>query len=150
MLYPFELPDAVAHICGGPLAPDIHGVVEFYNKRPGVLVVARIHGLPDTNPTGFFALHIHEGKSCRGRAFATTGGHYNPASRQHPMHAGDLPPLLRCDDQAYLQVLTNRFTLEEILGRTVVIHSRPDDFRSQPSGDAGEKIACGVIMPKSS
>ena len=149
MLYPFELPDAMAYIRGGALAPEIHGVVEFYNKRPGVLVVARIRDLPATNPTGFFALHIHEGKSCRGRGFASTGGHYNPTAKLHPMHAGDLPPLLFCDGQAYLQVLTNRFKLEEVLGRTIVIHQGPDDFRSQPAGDAGEKIACGIIMPKS-
>jgi Cu-Zn family superoxide dismutase len=61
------------------------------------------------------------------------------------MHAGDLPPLLACNGEAYLAVLTGRFRVKDVMGKTVVIHSRPDDFRSQPSGDAGEKIACGVI-----
>jgi len=52
---------------------------------------------------------------------------------------------LSCDGNAYMQVLTNRFSVREILGKTVVIHSHPDDFHTQPAGNAGEKIACGVI-----
>lgn len=63
----------------------------------------------------------------------------------HPKHAGDLPPLLACQGSAYLSVKTDRFCVEDILGRTVVIHSDPDDFHSQPAGNAGKKIACGVI-----
>ena len=108
------------------------------------MVVADINGLPETE-AGFYGFHIHEGCNCRGENFANTGGHYDPEGREHPNHAGDLPPLLSCRGKAYLAVMTNRFRPEEIIGRTVVIHSKPDDFRSQPSGDSGEKIACGVI-----
>lgn len=63
----------------------------------------------------------------------------------HPKHAGDLPPLLECKGQAYLSVKTDRFTVDEIIGRTVIIHSDSDDFSTQPTGNAGRKIACGVI-----
>ena len=82
---------------------------------------------------------------CGGAGFPGTGGHFNPAGAPHPAHAGDLPPLLSCGGRAYLAVLTDRFTVADIIGRTVVIHGGSDDFRSQPAGDAGTKIACGVI-----
>lgn len=136
---------AKAVIAGGNLAPELRGEVEFTRTEGGVLVVARISGLPDGNASGFFALHIHEGGSCGGVNFADTGNHYNPAKQPHPRHAGDLPPLLYCDGDAFLAVMTDRFTVGEIIGRTVVIHNGSDDFRTQPAGNAGTKIACGVI-----
>ncbi|MBR1810937.1 MAG: superoxide dismutase family protein [Clostridia bacterium] len=141
----FNRPDAVAHVKGGEDAPRLSGEIQFIQKRDGVLVVARVSGLPRSNRSGFFGFHIHEGKSCRGEDFSATGDHYNPAERRHPKHAGDLPPLLSCGGDAYMAVMTNRFCVRDIIGRTVVIHSDSDDFHTQPSGDAGEKIACGVI-----
>ena len=141
-------PDAVARIKAGADAPQLSGTVRFYQQREAVLVVAEITGLPACSETGFFALHIHAGDSCRGEGFAQTGGHYNPEEMPHPDHAGDLPPLLRCGNRAFLAVRTDRFCVREIIGRTVVIHDGPDDFRSQPAGNAGTKIACGVIHKK--
>lgn len=138
-------PDAVAHIKGGPEAPCVSGQVRFYQQRRSVLVVADISGLPGDSETGFFALHIHQGSSCSGAGFPDTSGHYNPTGAAHPSHAGDLPPLLKCHEGAYLAVRTDRFRVKDVIGRTVVIHSDPDDFRSQPAGNAGTKIACGVI-----
>ena len=111
----------------------------------GVLVTAHVSGLPRDNEGGFFALHIHEGTSCAGDGFPGSLSHYNPSGSPHPSHAGDLPPLLSNGGEAYLSVLTNRFRLADVVGRTVVIHSGPDDFRSQPAGNPGTKIACGVI-----
>lgn len=140
--------NAIAHIKGGVDAPTLSGEIEFYQKNKNVLVIAQVSGLPNTNTSGFFALHIHEGNNCIGEGFPETGMHYNPSDKLHPMHAGDLPPLLSCNGKAYLAVLTNRFTVEEIIGRTVIIHSHPDDFTSQPSGNAGNKIACGIISLK--
>ena len=61
------------------------------------------------------------------------------------MHTGDLPPLLNNNGYAYLSFYDNRFRLKEILGKSIIIHSRRDDFTSQPAGDSGEKIGCGVI-----
>ena len=110
------------------------------------MIVAEISGLPRGSETGFFGFHIHQGRECSGVGFSGTEGHYNPLERGHPEHAGDLPPLLWCKGNAYLSVKTDRFSVNEIIGRTVVIHSDLDDFRTQPAGNAGKKIACGVIQ----
>ena len=138
-------PTAIAYISGGQRAPDLFGEVKFYQKHGSVLVVANVYNLPQSSDSGFFALHIHEGDSCSGEKFSNTGAHYNPSETLHPNHAGDLPPLMLCNGGAYMTVKTDRFCVEEIIGRTVVIHDGADDFKSQPSGNAGEKIACGLI-----
>ena len=138
-------PDAVARIRGGIDVPQVTGCVRFYQENGYVLVVARISGLPRESETGFFGFHIHQGESCSGADFSGTGSHYNPLEMPHPEHAGDLPPLLSCHGCAYLSFKTDRLSVQEILGRTVVIHSDPDDFHTQPAGNAGKKIACGVI-----
>lgn len=135
---------AIACIHGDAAHPNLRGKMRLYPHCDGTMVVAEICGLPESE-TGFFALHIHEGCCCGGEGFSKTGGHYNPGGREHPCHAGDLPPLLSCGGSAKLSVVTDRFRVGDVLGRTVVVHSRPDDFHTQPSGDAGEKIACGVI-----
>ncbi len=139
-------PDAVARIVGGEEVPQLSGCVRFYQENGCVLIVADISGLPKASETGFFGFHIHQGRECSGEGFSGTEGHYNPLGRGHPEHAGDLPPLLLCQGKAYLSVKTDRFSVNEIIGRTVVIHSDPDDFHSQPAGNAGKKIACGVIQ----
>ncbi len=138
-------PDAVAYMQGGEEALRLSGIIQFYQKCGSVLVVANVSGLPQNSATGFFPLHIHEGGGCSGEDFPNTGGHYNPAGAPHPGHAGDLPPLLLCRGGAYLAVRTDRFSVQDIIGRTVVIHSGSDDFKSQPAGGSGTKIACGVI-----
>lgn len=145
MRYCRRSPDAVARIWGGMEAPQVSGCVQFYQETGCVLIVAKICGLSGVNETGFFGFHIHQGEICSGSDFSGTGSHYNPANQAHPKHAGDLPPLLSCQGNAYLAVRTDRFPVCDIIGRTVVIHSDPDDFCSQPAGSAGRKIACGVI-----
>ncbi len=144
-------PAAVAEIKGSEDYPNIRGKVIFYNARGGVLVRAEITGLPKaTNncDSPIFAFHIHSGNACTGGsgdAFANVGTHFNPYNCMHPYHAGDLPPLFNANGNAVLEVLVDRFTLSQIIGKTVIIHSDPDDFMTQPSGNAGQKIACGVI-----
>ena len=142
---------AKALVRGDSGNPNLRGTVTFRQMRAGVLVTAEIYGLPQSEPgTNIFALHIHEGGSCgdgdSGEPFPLSGGHYNPSGVEHPSHAGDLPPLFANGGHAYLSVLSNRFAVSEIIGKTVIIHSRPDDFTSQPSGNAGTKFACGVIF----
>lgn len=141
MLIPTGKPEAAACIQGDRA---LRGTVKFYALGECTLVVADIQGLP-SNSTGFYGFHIHEGDSCLGETFPNTGGHYNPYSAAHPQHPGDLPPLLSQNGTAFLAVRTGRFRIRDIIGRTVVIHSDADDFRSQPAGNAGRKIACGVI-----
>lgn len=145
MGYCYKSPDAVAQIIGGVEAPQLFGDVQFYQENECVRIVAMISGLPKLSKTGFFGFHIHQGRSCSGIGFSGTEGHYNPTEEMHPKHAGDLPPLLECKGQAYLSVKTDRFSVDEIIGRTVVIHSDSDDFYTQPAGNAGRKIACGLI-----
>ncbi len=138
-------PDAVAYVRGGTDVPNINGQVRFYQEPRSVLVEADIAGLPQNSETGFFGFHIHEGNSCVGADFPLTGSHYNPNGANHPRHAGDLPPLIIQQGRAQMTVRTDRFRVQDIIGRTVVIHSNPDDFNTQPAGNAGTKIACGVI-----
>lgn len=138
------IPTAYATVRGDEEHPDLYGTVRFVPGGDGTLVIVEIKGLPESE-SGFFGMHIHEGENCTGEEFPNTGGHYNPEEIRHPEHAGDLPPLLNCHGKAYLSVLTDRFRIRDIIGRTLVIHSEPDDFRTQPSGASGEKIGCGII-----
>lgn len=146
-----QRPQAQAVISGSHEYPNIRGSVSFYQTRGGTIVAADIRGLP--NPAGrcaspVFAFHIHEGRRCSGSSedpFADALGHYNPRGCQHPHHAGDMPPLFGVGGRAFQVFLTDRFTVREIIGRTVIIHSGVDDFTTQPAGNAGRKIACGQI-----
>ena len=72
-------------------------------------------------------------------------GHFNPGGMSHPFHAGDLPPLLSNQGYAWTAFFDRRFTIEEIIGKSVVIHAHADDFTTQPSGNSGNPIACGEI-----
>lgn len=145
-------PDAYAMVKGSPNFPNINGMVFFYQIADGVLLVAQIQGLPQgtgTCPSNVFGFHIHEGSSCTGNAedpFANAGSHYNPQNCPHPAHAGDLPPLFGNRGYAFMAFITDRFTVREVTGRTVIVHSAPDDFTTQPSGNSGAKIACGQIV----
>ncbi|HWQ79587.1 MAG TPA: superoxide dismutase family protein [Anaerovoracaceae bacterium] len=147
-----KTPDATALIYGGPTYPDIRGIVCFYQLSEGVLLFVQVSGLPyDQGPCGsrMFGFHIHEGSTCTGNSqnpFADTRGHYNPDNCQHPHHAGDLPPLFGNNGLAYQSVFTNRFAVDEVIGRTMIIHINPDDFTTQPSGNSGAEIACGQIV----
>lgn len=136
MYIPTGNPAAWAMVRGG----GVGGMVHFYRTEGGTLVSADIHGLPE-NEAGFFAFHIHEGSTCD-----APGTHYHPGHTPHPNHAGDLPPLLSNGGRAYMSVLTDRFRPEDVIGRTVIIHAKADDFQTQPSGSPGERIACGVIL----
>lgn len=141
-------PQAVANVQGSHAYQDIDGSVYFYQLPEGVLVIVHIARLPRNTNGPFFGFHIHSGIQCSGTAedpFANALTHYNPNQSNHPNHAGDLPPLLGNDGFSFQAFFTDRFTVREILHQTVIVHSRPDDFTSQPAGNAGAKIACGKI-----
>ena len=144
-------PQATAKIRGSAAYPTINGMTRFYQTARGVLVVTEMMGLPQGNGCNspIFGFHIHEGGACAGNAndpFAATRTHFNPRSCPHPYHAGDLPPLFGSNGIAFSAVLTDRFTVNDVLGKTVVLHDSPDDFTTQPAGNSGTKIACGVIV----
>lgn len=144
-------PQAKAIIKGSKEYSKIFGSANFYQTGDGVLLTVEVIGLPYTNNEcthGIYGLHIHEGGSCTGNAedpFADTKTHYNPMKCDHPYHSGDLPPLFGNQGRAFMVVLTSRFTVGEIIGKTILLHIAADDFRSQPAGNSGKKIACGVI-----
>lgn len=141
-------PDAVAVVKGNSGYPDINGVVKFYAlPESGILISAEISDLPtgeSEDTPAFFAFHIHENGQCNDN-FQHTGTHFNPNAVPHPMHAGDLPPLLSNDGYVWTILYDSFLTLPMILNRSVIIHQNPDDFTTQPSGNSGDKIACGVI-----
>ena len=140
-------PSAIAVIRGDRKTPMLKGSVRFYQRPYGVLVETELSGLPNSSD-GFFGFHIHDGNTCAGKQFPQTGIHFDRKGQAHPRHAGDLPPLLSYGGRAYMAVVSDRFSIREIIGRTVVVHGKSDDFRSQPGGDAGEKIGCGVITKR--
>ncbi len=95
-----------------------------------------------------YALHIHEGGACDGggaEPFASAGGHYDTTGCGHPGHTGDLPPVFGNNGYAWGGVYTEKFSVEEVVGKTVILHRQKDDFSTQPAGNAGMRIGCGVI-----
>ena len=67
-------------------------------------------------------------------------------NKEHPYHKGDLPLIYSSNGEVHTDFLINKFNLDDIIGRSIIIHSQSDDFKSQPSGDSGDKIACGEII----
>lgn len=145
----FSYPYAHAEISGNADNPSLHGIVYFYPVSfGGVLVGTEVYGLPYENIppySQFYGMHIHETGDCS-LPFDKTGAHYNPDNSLHPGHTGDLLPLLGNKGYAYSVFYTDRFEVQNIIGRSFIIHSAPDDFTTQPSGNSGVKIGCGVIM----
>ena len=143
--------NAKATIKGGKLYSKINGTVTFKEVKNGILLTAKINGLPQsTNKccSRFFGFHIHEGTACSGNLtdeFANAKSHLNPTNCPHPFHIGDLPPLIENNGYAYMCVLINKFKIKDIIGKVIIIHDSPDDFSTQPSGNSGIKIACGII-----
>jgi len=150
-------PAAAAWIRGNASHPNLGGIVRFYAvSSVGILVNAEIFGLPDNERafmsnavnarplSYFYGMHIHQFGDCR-PPFDQTGTHYNPDGTPHPEHAGDMPPLLSSNGYAWLAFYDARLSIDEIVDKSIIIHAGRDDFTSQPAGDAGDKIGCGVI-----
>ena len=121
----------------------------------GVKVVVSVSGVPP----GLHGFHIHAVGKCEGPEFKSAGGHFNPAGKQHGLenpkgwHAGDMPNLwVGPDGTGKGEFLaqgatldTGRGSLFPDGGTSVVLHAHPDDMESDPAGNAGPRIACGVI-----
>lgn len=145
--------NALAILKGNHLALNLKGNVYFYEHKNETLVKVEVYNLPPTtypsnniSPIGPFGFHIHDGDRCEPKdTFELTKGHYNPTNEPHPFHAGDLPSLFSNNGYSYMVVYTNRFKPVDVVGKTVVIHQNPDDYRTQPAGNTGTKIACGEI-----
>lgn len=128
----------------------VAGTVQFIPQDNGVRIVTDISGLQPNAQHGF---HIHEFGDCSDPSFQTAGGHYNPEGKEHgepgaQSHVGDLGNLSsdakgRVKTEMVIENL-NGYS-NKILGRSVVIHKSADDLKSQPAGNSGDRIACGVI-----
>ena len=149
---------AIASLGGGPLRQQISGVVFIKDVPWGALVYANIQGLPsyqpakgDIAPIGPFGFHIHAFGNCSigesDNPFKNAGGHWNPTDQPHGNHAGDLPVLFSNNGRAIMEFFTNKFKVKDVIGKSIIIHENPDDYRTQPSGNAGKRLACGVIKP---
>lgn len=147
---------AVACIKGGPSAPELNGYVYFWDVPGGVQVLAAISGLPpyrpaqdNQSPIGPYGFHLHEFGDCSAGdpldPFQAAGGHWNPDNQPHGNHAGDFPVLFSNNGRAEMSFFTNRFKVKDIVGKAVIIHQNPDDYRSQPAGNAGKRLGCGVV-----
>ena len=119
-----------------------------------VLIQLEVSGLPAGQ---WVAFHVHETGSCdHATHYESAGGHFNPGSKEHGFeaangpHAGDMPnQYVGSDGVLRAQVLNTMVTLDKaetgIVGRALMIHAKADDYKSQPSGDAGDRLACAVI-----
>ena len=146
-------PAAIARVFGSTEYPDIRGTVRFFPAPGGSIIETNMEGLPAmslptaTPQVGPFAYHIHEGASCGSNegttAFQAAGGHFNPTNQPHPLEAGDMPVVFSNDGLSYSRVFTSRFRPADVVGRTVMLHQSPDDYRSPTAG--GMRIACGPI-----
>jgi Cu-Zn family superoxide dismutase len=107
-------------------------------------------------PSGAHGLHIHENGTCAPPDFESAGEHFNPAQRQHGFevqggpHMGDMRNLDVGENgeaatERPLEAAKLDSSDRSLIGRAIVIHEKPDDYKSQPAGDAGKRIACGVI-----
>jgi Cu-Zn family superoxide dismutase len=127
---------------------DVSGSVTFSEAENGVQVQGSFEGLEPGNH-GF---HIHEYGDCTAEDATSAGGHYNPAGNEHgapadeERHMGDLGNL-EADENgvATVDYIDQTVTLDQILGRGIIIHAGEDDLKSQPTGAAGSRVACGVI-----
>lgn len=133
-----------------------NGTVAVTPLKSGILLSVALQNMP---PSSWLAIHVHETGSCDpASGHESAGGHFNPSGVEHGWlsetgpHAGDLPNI-HADAQGNVNVEINAPLLTweageaSLQGRAVIIHAKPDDYKSQPSGNAGDRLACAVIAP---
>jgi Cu-Zn family superoxide dismutase len=132
----------------------VTGEIAFSAVDGGVAITGQINGLPPNSEHGF---HVHETGDCSAPDATSAGGHFNPMGEAHgrigsgPHHVGDTDNIV-ADDTGVARIDTRLegATLADgaptdILGRAVIVHADPDDYTTQPTGNAGARLACGVI-----
>ena len=136
-------------------ASGVSGKVTFTKAEGGVRVQAEISGLKE-GPHGF---HVHEFGDCSAVDGASAGGHFNPGGKPHghhgmgEHHTGDLPSL-KADASGVAAIHFESRTIRvggsanDIVGKGLIVHRDPDDFTTQPTGNAGPRLACAVITAK--
>ena len=131
---------------------NVTGQVAFWEGPDGVKVVVHV----ENAPPGLHGLHIHEKGDCSDFEAKNAGGHFNPTGADHagPMdekhHAGDLGNIeVQADGTGTLVITSKMLTVKDgpnsVIGRSVIFHEKADDLKTQPTGNAGGRLACGVI-----
>jgi len=125
---------------------EVSGMVKLVAVPGGASLYVMVVGLKP----GIHGFHVHEVGDCSAPDASSAKGHFNPAAKPHGSHAGDLPDLTAdANGVAILKVDIAAMSLESgpagVLNRAFVVHADPDDHVSQPAGNAGKRIACGVI-----
>ena len=131
----------------------VSGTVSFAQKGDVVVVEAAINGL---KANGTHGIHIHEKGNCRAADASSAGAHFNPATSRHggpagtARHAGDLGNLIAdANGSARMTIEIDGASLSaganSIIGRSVIVHASADDLQTQPSGNSGARVACGLI-----
>ncbi|MCX6282227.1 MAG: superoxide dismutase family protein [Bacteroidetes bacterium] len=133
------------------LGNSVSGTVTFTKVPEGVRIFAELSGLTP----GKHGFHIHEFGDCSSPDGTSAGGHFNPSGSPHgaPMdmsrHAGDMGNIeADASGKAHLDYIDPHMSFDgpnSILGRSVIVHAKDDDMKTQPTGNAGPRIACGVI-----
>jgi Cu-Zn family superoxide dismutase len=129
--------------------------VTYRQEGGNVVVTARVSGLTP----GAHGFHIHDKGDCSAPDATSAGGHFNPTAKPHGSpdhadhHAGDMPQLMadasgNASLSATLAGLTIGDGASNIVGRGVIVHAAPDDFKTQPTGNSGARVACGVITAR--
>jgi len=132
----------------------VRGTAEFVESGGKVRVTANVSGL---KPNGAYGFHIHEAGDCSSGDGMSAKGHFNPQGKPHAhagtseRHAGDLPSLKSdAGGNAVLSVELDIITVtagpNSVVGRGLIVHVQPDDFKTQPTGNAGARSACAVIQ----
>jgi Cu-Zn family superoxide dismutase len=130
----------------------VTGWATFAEQAGGVKAVVHI----EKAPPGTHGLHIHEKGDCSDPEAKNAGGHFNPTGTEHAgptdakHHAGDLGNIeVKADGTGHLEITSDMLTVKEgpnsVVGRSVVFHEKADDLKTQPTGNAGGRLACGVI-----
>jgi Cu-Zn family superoxide dismutase len=129
----------------------VRGTVRFVQEGKGVRVMADLTGLTP----GEHGFHVHENADCSAPDASSAGDHFNPTGHAHAgrdageRHVGDLGNITAdASGRARLDYLDTKLALSgehSIVGRSVVVHAKPDDLKSQPSGDSGARVGCGTI-----
>jgi Cu-Zn family superoxide dismutase len=130
----------------------VRGLIMFHEMAGHLMVHAQISGLAPNSEHGF---HLHEKGDCASADGTSAGGHFNPGGKPHgpqdgEHHAGDLPGLKAnadgvVDQKFMLMGITLKPGATSIDGRSVIVHANADDYKTQPTGNSGPRIACGVI-----
>ncbi len=137
---------------GAPTDTDFTGRVEITPEGTGVRVVADFAGV-DTD--GRHGLHFHENGQCDhegegGQHFTSAGGHFNPTATEHacpptdPRHAGDLGNVEISGGTGHLELSLPNVTADQLNGKAIILHAGEDDCKTQPTGNSGDRLACGV------